>query len=361
MMHNCSKKEDMSDMGWFNNLFGNFDHLFDWLNGFNSATPNAGKADILVYNIKRIFDMVTGGAIMGPLITLIQFIIVLSISVPLGLVFCIIVLLLMSTSMFWQPFTTLSLPKIINMWAIPFEINEFIHKAFLLNFDASGENLSTAELAKKLIAIFMDFVSSSMLSITFFVIAILAILDFKKNISNTILKQNLTIIVSTFTACIGIVICSNALEKYKQKRNIEPAEFDKLQEFLSESPPENSGSRKSMVSSGILSGFKNKLSALVSDGKELSTELSDAKDKMKESMKAAFANPVTKLAKGVMGTVLNPSAVLGLNEQTYIEDDDSLSLSDSDSSDTDSSDTDSSDTDSSDTDSSDTDSSTGKK
>jgi hypothetical protein len=234
MVHSCSsrkkhkKNEDEEDEeGGGGFIFPGLGISFDWLTGmtgdifgwFNRVNVgvNMGGFELLIY---YIFNLIT--STINPIGTIIffiiQFIIILAITVPFAGLFCFIVLFLICTSIFWHPFYEGDAEKIFTMWAIPGEIDEYMRLTFMLDFDPLHDDIGFSQVLLALYAIGYDYVYSNVFLIALFTLFVYAYMDFDTKIGNVILKQNLQYVMIFILLSNFLPLVTNLYSKLKQHR-----------------------------------------------------------------------------------------------------------------------------------------------
>jgi len=146
-----------------------------------------------VDNILQTFQSPLTSFILG----IFRFIIILSISVPVGLALTIVLCLFYFTSIITYPLSTMNISKIMDTVNTVSNINAFIKKSFLLSFKADKKDLTVVEKAQIVFNIFFDFVNSYIFYIVFLIMLIVAMFDYKKHIYSAILRSNLMLISGT--------------------------------------------------------------------------------------------------------------------------------------------------------------------
>jgi hypothetical protein len=312
MTHSCNKKRkpDPDDDTTFNfpsfdisgitKWFGSFFNWFDRVSVGGNMTP----LYLLMYQALNMFNTASSFP-LAVLYTIFQFIIVLAISVPLGALACVAILFLMCTSMLWHPFSTLSVQRVMTMWSIPLELNQYIQMSFLLNFDTKDPDLSPKQIGEMIYAVGFDYIFTYILFIAITVVLVLAMVDFDKNISNPKLKTNISMLFGTIMALNTIPLIVSFFTKLRQDRQMTP-EVEKFINDAAEQVGENVVTTKLVPPIGpALSDMKQSVSSMVPKV-DLSKTADMANKKLKAGVGAVMNNPLTKMATGAISKMMNP-------------------------------------------------------
>jgi len=276
---------------------------------FVSDCFNFIKFDIPKYSFSVMMDLMSH-PIISLLLGILQFIIVVMISVPLGALFCIIILFLITFSILWVPFTTMSFQKIMNIPYIPFEINEFLHKSFLLNFDPNAKGVTFSQKVQFAFTLIFDFICSYMFLITILVIMAVSISDYNLHMQNADLKKNLNTINIALTCGLGLFLVGGFFGKISEKREIDPSMVMDALPDATEASEENP----------FADLAKNALPPGMNPDNIAKGMLPPGMDPSKLSEMASM-NPV-KAAKGMLPPGMDPSKLSelskGLNDPTAL-------------------------------------------
>jgi hypothetical protein len=125
---------------------------------------------------------------------IIQFIIAIMISVPVGAVLCMILFIFYSFSIFLYPITVFKFEKLFEVFGMFSKIDGYLKRSFQLDFDPNDENLDMMQKTKVIFTVLFDFANSYIYYIANIVMLSFSTDDYTKNISSKFLKTNLLLI-----------------------------------------------------------------------------------------------------------------------------------------------------------------------
>jgi hypothetical protein len=167
---------------------------------------------------------------MNPLTSLvlgiIQFIIVIMISVPVGAVLCFILFIFYAFSIFLYPITIFKFEKLFYVFGMFENIDKYLKRSFQLNFDPNDDDLDMVQKTQVILTFIFDFVNSYIYYIANIVMFSFSTKDYSDLINSKILRMNLLLINSSLLM-MYIGLCINGFfSKLKVDRKISQEDLE---------------------------------------------------------------------------------------------------------------------------------------
>jgi len=168
--------------------------------------------------------------LMNPLTSLvlgiIQFIIVIMISVPVGAVLCFILFIFYAFSIFLYPITIFKFEKLFYVFGMFENIDKYLKRSFQLNFDPNDDDLDMVQKTQVILTFIFDFVNSYIYYIANIVMFSFSTKDYSDLINSKILRMNLLLINSSLLM-MYIGLCINGFfSKLKVDRKISQEDLE---------------------------------------------------------------------------------------------------------------------------------------
>ena len=169
-------------------------------------------------------------SLMNPLTSLIlgilQFIIVIMISVPVGAVLCFALFIFYAFSIFLYPITVFKFEKLFYVFGMFENIDKYLKRSFQLNFDPNDEDLDMVQKTQVIFTFIFDFVNSYIYYIANVVMLSFSTKDYSSMINSKLLRTNLLLINSSLLMMF-IGLCINGFfSKIKVDRKISQQDLE---------------------------------------------------------------------------------------------------------------------------------------